>query len=610
VRIGRPLRDSALALMMLSMAGCSHLSSNNNHPGEEAHRLTAAEFARVRTTIHPLPEPLQRALAHYEMLRMVPGPLPQTSGSKENVIRLSGAALADDAIDVKAMQREILLAFFRNNADRLNLFCDGQPNCHDLPGKKKQLTHSLRGSYLHPFGHNAGTANADLVAGAYAFHATEYFVDATYRCRHPLIATMLESVWEFHPEVERCSERVPFLVTENGKANAMRWVDPARVYAVHLLFAGEAGSTMSRFGHLSLRIIHCNEDRAIVDQRCEQDLFDHISMGFKANIDEIDLSLWKGVMGGYALKLYAQAFMDTYREYSIDEFRPMYSLPLVLSDEDKRVLVTGMSEIHWSYQNDYKFFTQNCATEVQWLLNAAVSARQAFAIPFFAEHRLRPDRLFSDAKQSARFNVAVLLDLADAEKSGHYFPSTEKYYQTAIDTVRTQLTASDQDRATTPDAWMAKDAPHRRAHWLMPALARSSAATIKHIANAGIVLEEWVARKSRRRLLASLISYYGQIFQAMAEDKTLLSHSEMSLLSGCVSKMKTVDTAGMKAQGIPQRDEKMDIADACDASNAELVSVMKELFNKFPPTSSQEKAIRELELTVENLKFIAAAALH
>jgi hypothetical protein len=506
------------------------------------------------------------------------------------------------------LSRETLQSFFANDLDRLALLCRGNQPCPERERKAEQLSAFFQGSYLRP-ATNGVTPKGELpLHEAYAFHAIEYFSDPAYACKHPLVAQVLASAWQLDTRSNpSCNPLVPFLVTESGQTSQVRWVDPARVQAVHLVFAGEAGQSMSRFGHVSMRLIVCNKDRVAVDEQCESDLFDHISLGFKANIDEIDLSLWKGVMGGYQLKLYAQTFVDTYREYSIDEFRGVHSLPLVLTPAERLALLQGLSEVHWSYHNDYRFFTRNCATEVQWLLNSVLGAQRPGQAAFFPQARQRPDRLFADARTSDQFDGEVLRDLAEAERTGHHFPSAEKYYQLAAQTVAAQLPA----RATlTPEQWLAQDATYRRDHWLKPALAGKPPQVLEHTAHAELVMESWVERTLRRRVLAGLMTHYLSIFQVIADNKDLLSEPESRLLTTCLNLVKTADTAGTHASGIPQDGTQAAAAatNACDIGNAELTGLLKKLFEMFPARTAERATLAQLKETAQNIEFLKASA--
>lgn len=581
-------------LLMLSVAGCSSWSGRSGDSDASGRELSAAEFARVEAAVRFLPGPLQDALVHQDMYRVATGAR-SSSVDEYRLIRLSPESLGNDAVTDEALQHAILLQFFNQRVDQLDLFCQGRTTCRELEVKKQQLARFFSQRY-------SARPGDESLGERYARQASDYFVDDQYHCKYPLVARVLESVWDHEFAAPPCNPLVPFLVSEGEGASEVRWVDPARVHAVHLLFAGASGSSMSRFGHVTLRIVQCAKERRVVDQHCEEDLFDHLSLGFKANIDELDLSLWKGVKGGYAMKLYAKGFMDTYREYSIDEFRALYSLPLVLAEPDKRLLIQALSEIHWSYTADYRFFTRNCATEVQWLLDTLAEARQPSAQAFFPGKRYRPDKLFADARGSTAFRAETLANLTIAEQQGYYFPSAEPYYQVAVDSIASALPPD--ASARTPQAWLARSARTRGADWLKPALARSDRKA--HTGHAALVLEGWVARKLRRQILADLTLYYATVFQALIADEHVLRGSEKQLLLECVNAIKVADTAGSSAGGIPQAPR--DVAPSlCNVKDEQLATLLRRLFETFPVSAAQRRNIDELTDTLDNIKAVRVA---
>ncbi|MDP2229245.1 MAG: DUF4105 domain-containing protein [Moraxellaceae bacterium] len=508
-----------------------------------------------------------------------------------------------------------LHAFFRHRASALNLFCTDA--CGELKPRQRQLRRFFRGSYaMLPDGRRDGAGKPGF-ADIYAAHATAYFTDASYRCRYPLTAGQLERAWQFAAAPPHCAAHLPFLVTDDEGRRELRWIDPARVHAVHLVFAGASGASLSRFGHVALRLVLCGEHRQRVDADCEEDVFDHLSLSFMAGIDELDLSLWKGISGGYPVKLYARHFISAYREYSIDEFRSLHSLPLRLSPDARDFMVRALSQVHWSYQNEYRFFTRNCATELQWLLQAVYSVVAPGARAFLERERFRPDRLFSDARQSPHFEGAVLEDLTAAEKGGYFFPGAKAYYQVAVNVFRDHPQLAQQDTPQTPEDWRLRSALSRRDALLLPALSagmtedepqsrRDDKTGAAYTAQAGLVLEAWVARRLRREVLAVMTTYYGTLLQELIANGSFFTEDEVRLVQGCMRFIKTGDKAGTLASGVPQDaiasapDEQV-----CDAGSPALVPVIKRFHDAFPLRPELRLRIRELEDTAENIRLLA-----
>lgn len=523
-------------------------------------------------------------------------------------------ALARDADAIPAGQGSAaqLQSFFRRHASSLNLFCADA--CADLKPRQQQLQRYFRGSYAAlPDGMANATAKTEL-ADVYAAHAAAYFTDASYRCRHPLTAAQLESVWQFAAAPPACASRLPFMVVDDEGRRELRWVDPTRVHAVHLVFAGASGGTLSRFGHVALRLVLCGEHRQTVDASCEEDLFDHLSLGFMAGIDELDLSLWKGITGGYPVKLHARRFISAYREYSIDEFRSLHSLPLRLEPAARDLMVRALSQVHWSYQNDYRFFTRNCATELQWLLQAVVGVASPGPEPFLVRNRYRPDRLFADARKSPRFDGALLEDAREAEKGGYFFPGAGAYYQVALNIFRDHPRLDPQGLPQTPEDWRQRTALLRRDTILLPALESSGPVQLgvegrtgaAHTAQAGLVLEAWVARRLRREVLGTMTTYYGTLLQELMRRDAFFTAEERVLVEECMVLVKTGDQTGSVASGVPQEAIAPVPEDAaCDVGSPALVAVMNRIHDAFPVHPEHRQRIREFEDTAENIRLLS-----
>lgn len=509
-----------------------------------------------------------------------------------------------------------LQAFFRRHAGSLNLFCADA--CGELEPRQAQLQRFFRGSYATLPDSMNGINDTDGKPGPadiYAAHAAAYFTDASYRCRYPLTAGQLESAWQFAAAPAMCAPRVPFLVADDEGRRELRWVDPARVQAVHLVFAGASGGTLSRFGHVALRLVVCGEHRQTVDAGCEEDLFDHLSLGFMAGIDELDLSLWKGITGGYPVKLYARRFISAYREYTIDEFRPLHSLPLRLDPDARDFMVRSLSQVHWSYRNEYRFFTRNCATELHWLLQAVSEVSSPGSPPFLATARFRPDRLFADARKSRRFDGAVLEDPGQAEKGGYFFPGAGAYYQVAVNVFRDNPRLPRQATPQTPEDWRLSPALVRRNTLLLPALQEGTSAPelhnpdattrAAHTARAGLVLEAWVARRLRREILAGMTTYYGTLLQELIANDAFFTAEERTLVEECMGVIKASDQTGTVVTGVPQEAIVPVLDDvACDVTNPSLVAMMKRLHEAFPAHPKHREQIHEFEDTAENIRIL------
>lgn len=70
--------------------------------------------------------------------------------------------------------------------------------------------------------------------------------------------------------------------------------------------------------------------------------------------------------------LYAFPLSTVLREYTVIESRNLLSVPLKLSQEDIKNIVTSALEYQWTYEGSYEFFSNNCATETLNVLKQAL----------------------------------------------------------------------------------------------------------------------------------------------------------------------------------------------------------------------------------------------
>lgn len=275
-------------------------------------------------------------------------------------------------------------------------------------------------------------------ASLYAEKLTRFLLDENFACSVPTYQRYFEQRYPSHSSTKRCTGDLPLsLISRNGEEEIV-WLDPKRVSAIHLLFAGNDEGMVSRFGHVLLRLVVCPEhDRSA--EACDSNLYEHITLGYRAHIDELNINTLKGLMGDYQAYLFAEEFMSSYRQYTINEFRNLYSLPLKLSERERIDLVSALAEIHWSFSGEYKFLTKNCATLLQDALRAVWPAYMENE-ELAAETYLRPDSFFQAMREQNLSTPDVLENLELAEMLGYFFSSTEAIYTKALNQVRSEMT--------------------------------------------------------------------------------------------------------------------------------------------------------------------------
>ncbi len=265
---------------------------------------------------------------------------------------------------------------------------------------------------------------------------TKHRSDTSYKCRHPAYAYYFSQRLGESLDYRECPPTVPFYLLDREKGGYQFSVAPDLVRSIHIMFASPGESVASQFGHLSIRLIVC-PSRSSSDAECNENIFDHVVLGYVARINELEMSLIKGAFGGYDAHLTGFSFMEAYRTNTLLADRNLFSIPLNLRPEQTEQVVRELSEIHWSFRGNYRFFTNNCATLLQDTLAALVE--QASDEPTVAGNLetgyLRPDSFFKALRRSELADDRVLESLERAEQEGFYFSSTRPYYERAFELV-------------------------------------------------------------------------------------------------------------------------------------------------------------------------------
>jgi hypothetical protein len=253
-----------------------------------------------------------------------------------------------------------------------------------------------------------------------AVNAEYFLLDPEFRCRRPATYQFFESALGYRPfPHERCA--VNDTVYARGEKLSL---NPERIYQVHYLLASRGDGIASRFGHSMFRLIVCAEERERVGPECLSDVQDHLVLGFAANLrGDRGINPWKGLTGGYLSQLFVKPMSEVIIEYTEREFRDLESVPLRLSEEEKRLFIYRALEIYWSYQGRYYFLTNNCAVESLSLLKSVLSAPSVQGI-----ERITPSGLRSELVRLGLATSEAGLEPHTAERLGLRFPSLFSKY--------------------------------------------------------------------------------------------------------------------------------------------------------------------------------------
>ena len=420
---------------------------------------------------------------------------------------------------------------------------------------------------------------------SFAVALSSFIIRQDFQCIRPLYAHYFSNRYGIKISENECNTKLPIHLTSNLTTQSELNIDVNRVSAIHILFAGSGEGIVSRFGHISLRLIVCPE-HDLSEDACNSNLFEHIVLGYRAHVDEFKLDPWQGLVGGYDAYLFAHDFIDTYQEYAIGEFREIYSLPLKMTQQQRNLLLRNLIDIHWGFAGDYKFLTNNCTTLLQTaLLN---SAPDFFVDPSLAQSYWRPDNFFKALTSSQLTESYKLEDLDLAEQEGYYFSSTLPIYQQALESVNLHLTDTgfkdiDSYINSNPEVRFNK-AMTDDAYYFM--LQHNS-----KLLSAQILLEELSIVKYQRWLAVELATYFQE-----NDIKTISKHMKMGLseqqfldykqclLLPVLGTIKPI----RRQYGIPQRvTENVDNNRCKSAKVKQNLSVVRVQLNEFSPQQWQ-----------------------
>ncbi|MFC5568757.1 DUF4105 domain-containing protein [Lysobacter yangpyeongensis] len=374
------------------------------------------------------------------------------------------------------------------------------------------------------------TSPAEFVA----VNLEHFLLDADYACRRPALARYFAARLDTVPDMSPCARELPFVQADGTDADPLLQLDPGRVYAVDYLLAEGNEQAMSRWGHSMLRLVVCAPGRPRGPD-CRLDLAYHRVLSFRAFVDDVQISGWRGLAGSYPSRLFLLPLDQVIDEYNRIELRGLQSLPLRLQPDEIATLLERAAQLHWSYDGRYWFVSNNCAVETWRLLHDGV--------PRLARERLSaitPTGLLRRLVRAGIADTSVLDDRAEAARLGYYFESAASRYQAMFDIARTALGLSQ----TNVHAWLDLP-PRQRAPVIAHADMRSSAALLL-LEQAALRREELRARDELKHRLLGRGARDDAGRQARSATQDLLA------LENLLSRPALLLPDGY---GLPQRDE-------------------------------------------------------
>ncbi len=297
----------------------------------------------------------------------------------------------------------------------------------------------------------------------------EYFLlDPAYACRRPALYRYFRQHFAWSPPARSCAATLPVLDAGHDFSQPpLRQIRPEQVYAVDYLFAEGNDEWASHWGHSMLRLVICAPDRP-PGPDCRLDLDQHLVLSFRAFVDDVQLSSWRGLTGDYPSRLFVLPLGQVIDEYTKMELRGLVSVPLQLSPLQRRQLVERSVELHWGYDGRYYFLSNNCAVETLALLRAGTGSDRMAAL-----ETITPSGLLDLLVRRGLADSRVLDDPREALRLGYRFDSWRERYQAMFEVIRQRL-AVPQRRV---EDWLAQAAGARRA-WFARADLQAAAALL------------------------------------------------------------------------------------------------------------------------------------
>lgn len=267
---------------------------------------------------------------------------------------------------------------------------------------------------------------------SFAVNLEWFLLDSTFACKRPATQALLEKALGFRPFNNECDLNWK-IITQSAYPEdhytRVFDINPSRIYQVHYLFAGKGTSLMSRWGHAMLRLIVCAPHRQAPGPECIQDVSHHLVLSYRASVENPEISHWDGLTGKYPSLMFVYRFHEILQEYTKQELRELWSIPLPLEHEQIDFFMKVTLERFWGYQAKYLFLSNNCGTES--LRHLTVVDDKLFdEIGDFT-----PLQLFRGLTHLTGFQE-VIKHKDELELKGLYFPSHRPMLEGALATMR------------------------------------------------------------------------------------------------------------------------------------------------------------------------------
>lgn len=335
----------------------------------------------------------------------------------------------------------------------------------------------------------------------------EYFLlDPEFQCRRPAVYSFLAEQLQHQPSSNKSCDVNTLVYAGNTPV----FLDPSRVYQIHYLFAARGKGIASRWGHSMFRVVMCSQARTQKDERCLEDLHDHIVLSFVANLrDDLTINSWKGLTGKYVAQVMIRPLTEVLNDYAEVDHRDLQSLPLALSDAEMRQFMLHTLELYWGYSGRYYFVTNNCADESLRLVQSVLPSPSVQKIEIMTPLGLRDELIKTTVADNS-----VLADRATALARGHLFASALDRYEALYKKIRPRLPRA---APNTFERYMHSTKARARHEWAQ-AMQHEPQALSGMFAIEGLILQRHLKEVERRiviRILFRRDARYAELAQRL-----------------------------------------------------------------------------------------------
>lgn len=223
-------------------------------------------------------------------------------------------------------------------------------------------------------------------------------LDPEFECRKPATANFLARKLGIELKGE-CRKNDKVLVQsafiEDNYQSAVS-LDLKRIYQIHYLFAGKGEALMSRWGHAMFRLVVCAPFRSAPGPECLEDISHHLVLSYRASMNDLSINYLKGMMGQYHSQLFIMRYFEVQQEYTKFGLRDLFSVPLKMTEVQKKDFIDLTLERYWTYQGKYYFLDNNCGTETVKHLAVALSEEESRLIG-----SITPQKIYKDIVKEA-----------------------------------------------------------------------------------------------------------------------------------------------------------------------------------------------------------------